>query len=110
MSVVIHKDGDYRNNLGNRCSFCDTKLRPPFVVWDCMPSSEADLLICGPCCRKIKNGLMADLVQVAAIAELHDLGYRGMTLDRRSHREVSEELATMFGVRSKGKTPTEQNT
>ena len=42
-----------------------------------------------PCCRTIRRGLMADMVQAAAIAELHDLGYRGQTLIRSSWSRVN---------------------
>jgi hypothetical protein len=82
MSVVINKETDVRCNLGSKCTFCGEKLRAPFVVWDCMPS-ETDLKICAACCGKIKSGHAADIVQVAAIAELHSLGYRGHTLERQ---------------------------
>lgn len=66
------------------CIICKEKLWGAFVEWH-----GTDLFICAPCCRKIKNGLMADMVHAAAIADLRDLGYHGQTLKRESIRAPS---------------------
>ena len=66
------------------CTICNKRLRLPYVEWQ-----GTDLFICAPCCRTIRRGLMADMVQAAAIADLHDLGYREQTLIRSTWSRVN---------------------
>lgn len=68
------------------CSICRGALHPPFVSWD--GAELAVLRICATCCRRHRNGLMADMVQVAAIGEL---GQRHKTLVRKSNDEVEAD-------------------
>jgi hypothetical protein len=82
------RGSQYKSNV-TKCSICAELLLPPFLEWNC----TSDLFICIECCRKHKNGLIADLVQAAAIAELRNaLGprRRDQTLVRRSVKEVNE--------------------
>jgi hypothetical protein len=103
MSVILSKE-NYLSCLKpeTRCFECHKGLGYPFVEWN-------SLFICAKCCRKIKNGLMADIVQVAAVAELHSLGYRGQTLVRMSadaaEREDREKAAGVGPPRQSTITP-----
>jgi len=72
---------------GDRCSLCDGELASPFLAW----GGHSAIFSCGPCCREIKRGLSSDLVHVADIVELHELGYPTTTLDRRSVEAVDYE-------------------
>ena len=87
MSVILSKEDrmSYRKP-DTVCTICSKKLGLPYVEWH-----GTDLFICAPCCRTIKRGLMADMVQAAAIAELHDLGYRGNTLVRTTRQQVEDD-------------------
>jgi hypothetical protein len=91
MSVVLTPEQPFRISCQNpnaACTICDGRLLPPFLEWHGM---EADLFICTRCCRKYKNGLLADMVQVAAIADLHDFGYPTQTFTRRDIRDVRND-------------------
>ena len=84
MSVILSRENRMScRKPETRCFECHGHLGYPFVEWN-------DLFICAKCCRRIKNGLMADIVQVAAIAELHSLGYRGNTLVRTTEQQVED--------------------
>ena len=88
MAVITTRGSLYDLHTGgSNCSVCNDKLQAPFVAWMCTEGPVGDLFFCGTCCRKIKNGLMADMIQVAAIAEINALGdvgsyYSGQTLVR----------------------------
>jgi hypothetical protein len=43
------------------CTICGEQLRLLYVEWQ-----GTNLFICAPCCRTIKNGLMADMVQAGS--------------------------------------------
>jgi hypothetical protein len=64
-----------------KCSFCGECFGYPYLEWD-------DLFICGPCCKRWKKGLMADLAHCAAVQELKDIGYPGETLVRMSEKDA----------------------
>jgi hypothetical protein len=86
MTVVIGKhDCTAPSRHDHRCSLCEGYLHYPFLHW------SQEIFICGDCCRGIKRGLIADLIQIVAILELHDQGYHSMTFDRRSLRTLEEE-------------------
>ena len=74
-----------------KCTVCRGQLMLPFLAWLCEPP-EPSVLICPPCCRKIKTGLVADLIQVAAISELSSLGepYSKETLVRENLEHFQE--------------------
>jgi len=72
-----------------KCSVCRGELKPPFVSLD--GAELAIVRICTVCCKKLKNGLSVDMVQVSAISEMHDLGYHGMTLVRQSRKQVEAD-------------------
>jgi hypothetical protein len=81
MSVILSKEDDFqRVGFGQRhappCFHC----RGPCHYWD----GEPELFICSGCCHRIKNGLVADMVQVAAIVDLIRLGYRDAVLVREN--------------------------
>ena len=88
MAVILSMEGLLDcYQPGDRCRLCDGELVPPFLAW-CGPGA---IFFCGPCCREIKRGLSSDLVHVAAIVELQELGYTTTTLDRRSAEAVDCE-------------------
>lgn len=99
MSVAITtKDWNFPSEVEKgrrRCTMCDENLQPPFLHWD-------SLFLCSKCCLKLRRdtagldnvfepGLAADLVHVAAIMELHALGYNHETLQRRFVTAVERE-------------------
>jgi hypothetical protein len=89
MSVVTNKHDDYRGSIkrGERCNLCGTKVWYPFLVWD----EERIIHICDDCCHKIRNGFIADLVQIAAIVDLRRL-YPGFTLTRHDRQTLERNL------------------
>jgi hypothetical protein len=58
------------------CTFCDGVLAYPFVYY------SPKVFICRECCRDDRKGLMADMVQVAAITEMNNLITGNCTLIR----------------------------
>src|SRR5205809_153013 len=65
-----------------RCSACgEEQHRDPFVVWHTDAETE-NLCFCLACCRRLRAGLAADLIQASAIADIRDLGFRDDTLAR----------------------------
>jgi hypothetical protein len=86
MSVVNNKENDRQGGLHGKCTECEGKVWYPFLQWN-------NLLICKNCISKVKRGLIADLIQFAAIVELQDLGYPGETLHRMSTADLGRMLA-----------------
>ena len=80
----------------SECNICDEKLWPPFVMWN---GKTNHIFICRECCN-IKEALMADLVQAAAIAEINRLGYGDITLVRKSRKEVEETASSKLGYQT----------
>jgi hypothetical protein len=77
-----------------RCNACGNPLHfYPFLEW----RGAVDFYLCAECCREVKHGLIADLIQVAAIKEMHDTDvavYGEYTLVRKriSVLEAEEKL------------------
>jgi hypothetical protein len=93
MSIITHHD-PLRHGLciedKFRCIVCEREIcRYPFLHW------SADFCICGECCREIRFGLTADLIQIAAIKDIQDLTrdyrYRGETLVRGTTPHLEAE-------------------
>lgn len=75
----------------DHCTICRAELHPPFLEWVC----KSSLYFCGACCRQIKDGMMADLIQVSAITELQAVGvkhgpFNNSTLIRQDTRHHDE--------------------
>jgi hypothetical protein len=93
---VINTRHDYHSDCrdSHKCSVCDDGLDYPFICW---VGEGAGLYICGPCCRRIKDGLMADLIQLAATMDLRALKLSAYTNDTvtlvRSSRQKLEAEA-----------------
>jgi hypothetical protein len=51
---------------------------------------HTNILICGEGCFKIRQGLTADMAQCVAIVEINRHSDRGLTLVRKSVREIEE--------------------
>ena len=60
------------------CSACGEDLGFPYVRW----LGHREINFCGKCCRNLKRGLVADLIQAAAIEDMQSLGYYNFTLLR----------------------------
>jgi hypothetical protein len=103
MSVItIDEEGRYLGSArkpDTKCTVCEEKLRVPFVEW-----LGAELFIWGNCCRKIKNGLMADMVHAAGIVELRALGYSDAVLTRRGRSDVIEDYQRDLAKHGKSST------
>jgi len=78
----------------SRCAVCGGPLQFPFLCWD-QAGSGSDLCICGECCHRIKDGLMADMIQIAAILDMRKLrqlsDHHSVTLVRRKYEELEAE-------------------
>jgi hypothetical protein len=83
MSVILNKFDDHYSSHGKPCSVCETKLHFPFVHWE-------QIRICASCCGQIMRGLVADMIQVSAAAELQRI-YPDSTLVRRSVTQMEKE-------------------
>jgi hypothetical protein len=111
--TVINTTYDYLYGEPGQCTLCNERLRYPFLQWDSIP---AHLCICGECCRKIKSGFIADLIQVVAIMEIRSLGgrdysgyYANARLVRRSRADLEAEgarrEAEMVALSTRGAVP-----
>lgn len=92
MSVITNKYEDhpcYRHSSERRgnCSECKEPLHYPFLEWN------NEVHFCGKCCQRIKKGFTADLIHVAAIMDLRDVGYRQETFIRKSMKYVEDQGA-----------------
>jgi hypothetical protein len=88
MTVILSMEGLLDGyQPGDRCRLCDGELFPPFLSW----SGHSPIFFCWACCCEIKRGLSSDLVQVAAIVVLQELGCPTTTLVRRSVEAVDYE-------------------
>jgi hypothetical protein len=88
MSVILCKSDDVYEALGKPCSACGKSVKYPFVCWE-------RIIVCGACCGQIRRGLAADLLQVAAVAELQTL-YPRATLVRAEGKPDKARLARVF--------------
>lgn len=92
MSAITNKYDDRCDTKGKgKCGCCgETLVHYPFLEWN-------DLRIRAKCCQEIKRGFIADLIQVAAIRDLFDLGYFEYTLIRKQAKEVEADWQTHVG-------------
>ncbi len=83
MSVITDKERDvYQRIVTPKCSGCKATTHYPFLEW--MGIGDTDIYLCARCCKIIKPGLTADLIQIGAIRELVEAGYSRHTLVRTS--------------------------
>jgi hypothetical protein len=88
MTVVInYADEFYGDQVDEPCTLCKGPLRYPFIEW-----GDGKLFFCTRCCREMKNGFTADLVQAVAIDELQR-SCPNFTLVREAIREDPAETA-----------------
>jgi hypothetical protein len=91
MSIVNTKYDDVYGVVADHkcCDNCGERLyHYPFLYWS---GVDDDILLCSECCKQIKRGLIADIIQLAAIAELRDIGYGVNTLVRSNVAQLDEE-------------------
>jgi len=74
--IVIEEERGFHGEAP--CALCGGGLKVPFVVYN---HRDAVTCFCSECCTTLRRGLMADMVQVAAIVEM---GFNGSTLVRHS--------------------------
>jgi hypothetical protein len=77
-----------------KCSKCKRVSAFPYLHWH----GRAPLVLCGRCCREISHGFMADLIQVAAMQELHDTGDQADALTTKQ-LDAAVESAAEYLVR-----------
>jgi hypothetical protein len=68
--IVIEEERGFHKEAP--CALCGGELKVPFVVYSHGPAA----CFCSECCTTLRRGLMADMVQVAAIVEM---GFTGST-------------------------------
>jgi hypothetical protein len=97
VSVItcIHDDYYHCDDKSRKCTVCSRQLSYPFICWDELGGA---LYICGPCCRRTKRGLMADIVHLSAIVELRaiDTSYHGHTLERTTLTALKDQALTQL--------------
>jgi hypothetical protein len=100
MSVEVTTTGwCSQHHLGNPCSVCGNGVQPPFMAWE----AETDILICGPCASRVKDGFAADLIHLAAIMELKKVQPEfGVTLARARVQdlEAKEKANNVFFLKN----------
>jgi hypothetical protein len=52
------------------------------MQWRSVTAKGSDLHFCWRCVKKIKTGFYADMIQLTAIADLHEVGLHYLTLER----------------------------
>jgi hypothetical protein len=88
MAVILSREETYAAGKDDKCAICgEAHLSPPYVYW----YTEDGLYLCGQCCSNLRDGLVADFIQVIAIRDLKNLGYNGMTFTRESQVTVDKE-------------------
>jgi len=60
------------SRIGEPCTFCGKPAYPPYVEWCTHAEAESSLIVCGNCCREVKEGLFRDFREAAARAEFLD--------------------------------------
>ena len=87
------------------CTVCgDKQYGPPFVQWT---THADDLILCAGCCRSLRTGLLADMVQVVAIGDIRALNprYHTHTLTRSDQKQIDAaakaEEASILGFRQR---------
>lgn len=65
-----------------KCSFCYTRVRFPFVVWDRSSREEIDgwyegitTFICSECCVEMNHGLAADMRGIKTARDAERMGF-----------------------------------
>jgi hypothetical protein len=95
MAVITNAHDDCRGNsaiFDERCSICKEKLMQyPFIRWW---AGGDDVFFCAVCSARIRDGMMADLVQIAAIVEIQRIAphYKNSTLVREHIPELEQRL------------------
>ena len=84
--IITHKHDDFYETVKDKeeCAICGRRLHYPFLEW----RGEQTFHICERCCSNNKQGLMADLIYITAITDLHEIGYGSQTLTRERHECV----------------------
>jgi hypothetical protein len=111
MAIVNSRYDCYRND--GSCSLCGGGLRYPFLCWRWFEKKGGDIKICNRCCRKIKQGFIADLIQITAAMDISELYPNAGTrlvrtteerLDHEGKRREEKEEAVMLAFRPKAET------
>ena len=89
MAIVNTKYDLHRD--GNKCAVCSGHLHFPCFWWRAEVDGAVDIFICGRCCRKIKRGFIADLIQISASMDICDLGYNDARLVCKSSQALEAE-------------------
>src|SRR5262245_25703704 len=88
MSVINTRHDYWSWHKIRKCSVCGDDLNYPFIYWH----GDNGLCICAPCCQRNKDGLIADLIQLAAIMDLQKLKLSyDVTLVRSSYKSLEAE-------------------
>jgi hypothetical protein len=109
MMAIVNSRYD-RRNCASTCLLCSRMLHYPFLCWQGHTKADGDINLCGRCCQKIRNGFIADLIQIAASMEIRELypnaGMRLVRttkerLDHEGERRKKGEEAVMLAFRPK---------
>jgi hypothetical protein len=100
MTMAVHNGEKQRFRPSSAgCVLCGGSVQPPYVHWN-LPPPHVDIIarICTQCCCKHTDRLMADMVQVRAIATLNKIpGFEGETLRRNKIDKADAEVVRMDG-------------
>jgi hypothetical protein len=109
MMAIVNSKYDAYNCEGS-CALCNRPLRYPFLYWMGFVKNSGDVKLCSCCCQKIKKGFIADLIQITATMEIHELYPNASArlvrttekdLDHEGERRKKEEEAVMLAFRPK---------
>jgi hypothetical protein len=73
------------------CTFCGSKVQPPFVYWNLVNEAadgDVETFICGNCCLDLKQGLFQDMIQVAAAVEIRRATGKRLRLVRTTQADL----------------------
>jgi hypothetical protein len=92
MTVIHNRNEDENHGQSGdpktrKCALCGEKPYCPFLWW---LGGKRDLCICNTCCRALKDGFAADLIEINAIMELHEIYGGAYTLVRKPTNNLAQ--------------------
>ena len=90
--IAVDEDRAYAHQAD--CSLCGERLLVPFVTYS---HKKGGLCLCSECCTTMRRGLVADMVQTAAIIEM---GLPSFTLVRSDVAALKVEALNPNGRRA----------
>ena len=84
---IVQCCGEYADDH-SECDICGKAMEPPYMVW---LGRKQELAFCSKCCADNGRGMIADIVQLAAIHQTKQM-MPGFTLERVRIMDVRKAL------------------